>query len=375
VNYLLVIDHLGLGGAQRQLCELACGLCERGHHVEVLVYHPRISFFRPQLDAMNIPVHEVNKEHTFSVAVIRRLRTLFNTARFDVVISYLPSPNIYCELAHGGASRPKLIVSERVSHHDDRSRAVGTGRRLLHGLADAVVTNSETHATWLRGKWWLRDKTKCIYNGIALGAPPVASEWVGQGPQLRLLGVGRICAQKNIDGLIAGLQQFYSEHGYVPHISWAGRPEAGSAGRVYERKIRELLRRAPQVEAQWQWLGEQHDMRAVIEGHDALIHPAHYEGLPNSVCEALAAGTPVLISDVCDHSLLVADGERGFTFDPTDSGSIARAIGRLIRLSPVEWSKCRAAARAFAEANLSITRMVTAYEVLGTELIREGDLP
>jgi glycosyltransferase involved in cell wall biosynthesis len=372
VNYLLVIDHLGLGGAQRQLCELACGLCERGHRVEVLVYHPKISFFRPRLDAMNIPVHEVHKDRTFTVAVIRRLRALFRTSQFDVVISYLPSPNIYCEIAHGAASRPKLIVSERVSHHDDRSWTVATGRRLLHGFADAVVTNSQTHAAWLRSRWWLRHKTRCIYNGIALGPTPAASEWAGQGPQLRLLAVGRICPQKNIDGLIAGLRQFYSEYGYVPRMSWAGRPEAGRVGQAYERQIQQLLSRAPEIEARWQWLGEQRDMRAVIEAHDALIHAAHYEGLPNAVCEALAAGTPVLISDVCDHSLLVADGVRGFTFEPRVPGSIARAISRLIRLTPVEWAATRAAARAFAEDNLSISRMVAAYELLSSSLIREG---
>jgi len=48
--------------------------------------------------------------------------------------------------------------------------------------------------------------------------------------------------------------------------------------------------------------------------HDAFVHPSFYEGMPNVVCEALAAGLPVLVSDVCDHPLLVEKGVQGFLF-------------------------------------------------------------
>ena len=45
MKVLLIIDHFGAGGAQRQMVELACGLQRRGHAVEMFVYFPRYDFF------------------------------------------------------------------------------------------------------------------------------------------------------------------------------------------------------------------------------------------------------------------------------------------------------------------------------------------
>jgi glycosyltransferase involved in cell wall biosynthesis len=369
VNYLLVVDHLGLGGAQRQLVELACGLKARGHRVEILVYFPQHAFFRQRVEERQIVVHEYHKNRGFSLGVIRRLRSLRRSGKFDIVISYLNSPTVYAELANLLADDARLIVSERCSHHDDKSWLVSNARRLLHVLADRVVTNSQTHARWLRTKYWLQRKVTCIYNGVDLGPAPLPKGFPGRDAELRLLAVGRVCPQKNVAGLIAALDHFQGEHGYVPRVSWAGKPEAGRAGLSYERHISELLAGSAAVNRQWRWLGEQPDMRRLLREHDVLVHPSLYEGLPNAVCEALAAGVPVLASNVCDHPLLVADGVRGFIFEPDEPRSIAGAIDSIARLSAARWEGLCVSARRYAEANLAADKMVGAYENLSLELM------
>lgn len=363
MNLLLVVDHLGLGGAQRQVVELACGLKERGHRVEIFVYFPKYRFFRPRLEERQIVVHEYDKGRGFSAGVLRHLHALRSSGGFDVLVSYLNNPNIYAELASvtGG---PKLIVSERCSHHDDRSRLVGSARRLLHVLSDFIVTNSRTHAQWLGRKWWLKGKVACIYNGIDLDMPAAVRTAPRRPADLRLLAVGRICPQKNVTGLIEALGLYYREHGYVPQISWAGKREGGREGRVYARRVEDLLASVPEVGRRWHWLGEEPDMQRLLRDHDVLIHPSLYEGLPNAVCEALAAGMPALVSNVCDHALLVADNERGFTFDPCEPRSIADAISKIARLSAAQWRDFSTNARTYAEENLGNGRMVNAYESL-----------
>ena len=368
MRLLLVIDHLGLGGAQRQIVELACGLAARGHTVELFTYFPQHEFFLRRVQEEGIAVHSYRKGRGFSFGVVSAIASLLRARNFDLVISFLNNPNIYAELASVASQRTRLVVSERCSYHDDRSLLASNSRRALHVLADHVVTNSETHAEWLRGKRWLRNKVSCIYNGLDLQALAPTQAPAGRAP-LRLLAVGRVCAQKNPLNLIAALQCFHSKHGYVPEVSWAGKQETSGSDQRYVAQVHKRLQGLPHIAAHWQWLGEQRDMAALLGRHDALIHPSYYEGLPNSACEALAAGRPVLISDVCDHSRLVAQGERGFLFDPNDPQSIAASIEKATELDAPGWLALSRNARSYAEAQLGVAKMLDNYEKLFIDLI------
>src|SRR5580700_8717267 len=143
MKLLLVIDHFGSGGAQRQMVELACGLEGRGHTIELFVYFPQLNFFRARLQQRQITVHEQEKSSGGSVKVVRNLAALIRRGGFDVVVSYLSTANIYAELAIVAAPQTRLVVSERTSDQDDKSAIGALLRRLLHVFADQVVANSE----------------------------------------------------------------------------------------------------------------------------------------------------------------------------------------------------------------------------------------
>ena len=57
----------------------------------------------------------------------------------------------------------------------------------------------------------------------------------------------------------------------------------------------------PSLQSSWHWLGERSDIPKLLATTDALIHVSLYEGLPNAICEAFIASTPVIASAVCDH--------------------------------------------------------------------------
>ncbi len=367
MKILLVIDHFGPGGAQRQIVELACGLRRRGHDVEVFVYFPSYQFFRSRLEAQHIVIHEHPKGGRWGLGVALKLASLVRDREFGIVVSYLRGANVYAELAKLIAGRFTLVVSERTSYHDDKSRFAALATRALHSVADRVVANSMTQADWLRRKWWLRQKVSCIYNGVDVDRfrPRAASVRPPQAlRELQLIGVGRVGPEKNILNLIRALELLHEEVGEVPAMSWAGPHDDSVAGRAYRRQIDQLLAAAPAVRRRWQWLGRQPDVAALLHRHHALVHPSSYEGLPNVVCEALAAGLPVLVSDVCDHPVLVADGERGFLFDPNEPESIARAVAKLAGIDTTRWADLSRNARTYAVASLGTDRMVAEYESL-----------
>lgn len=362
MKILCVIDHFGSGGAQRQLVTLAIGLKARGHEVQIFRYHPEQDFFRAEIEQADITVHEVRKGRGFSFDVLRRLIRLLREESYDGVISFLDSPNVYAELASVLSPRTRLIVSERASHHSDENRVTAFMMRLLHGLADVVVANSRSHSAWLRRYPWLTRRIVTIYNGYPL--PLDRSSELHPSAGLSLLVIGRIGPEKNGLMLIEALSLFHRKHGYVTRVSWVGKQDERPAGLTYRRRMDDLLEQYPEVQRQWRWLGERSDVPELLEQHYALIHPSLYEGLPNVVCEALVAGRPVLISNVCDHALLVAEGERGFLFDPHDPQSIADAIERLATLSREKWLQLCANARRYAEESLGVDRMVRDYEAL-----------
>lgn len=363
MKILCVIDSFGSGGAQRQMVNLACGLKDKGHDVAFFVYYPNETFYRPLVEKAGIPVHEVTKGRGFSFKVLWRLIRLLRTNQFDGIISFLTTPNIYCELARLGSRCPRLIVSERSSSIGETSPIISVLRRLFHLSADCVVANSKTHAAWLRRLPWLRKKAYTIYNGYAISAPNPRKLKVRDGP-LKYLVVGRVHPGKNGLRLIEALALFYRKHGTCPVVSWAGRREADADSCKYIEEMERMIELIPEIAANWHWLGERDDVPNLLASHDALLHQSLFEGLPNVVCEAFIYGCPVIASSVCDHPLLVKDGVRGLLCDPLSAHSICAAIERFEGLSTQERKQLGINTRKYADENLSIERMVRSYEDL-----------
>ncbi len=372
LRILCVIDHFGAGGAQRQLSELASGLAVRGHHVEVFLYHPRHDFFLPPVLQAGVSVHTCDRSEVGVVGVARRLTALARRTAPDVILTYLDMPSLLVELVRPLIRGVTLVVSERASHMNDRSAFRGAIRRLPHNLADHVVSNSYAQADWLRARAWLKTEVSVIYNGVPVQEFDPTPRVPNEPSKLRLLGIGRIGPEKNLVNLVRGLDLAGRELGTVPRVDWVGSQDGRTSGLQYRSRLDRVLADHPAVSDRWRFLGRRADIAALLSGHDALVHPAFHEGLPNVVCEALAAGRPVLASDRCDHPHLLGEGRRGLLFDPESPSDIARSIVDMARWPDARWRDASRDARSFAEQNLGTDRMIDAYERLFLTL-RDGD--
>ncbi len=115
MRLLFVIDHVGSGGAQRQLTELAIELRRRDHQVHFFLY-ARDDFHLDRLRCSGIEVFIHPKRSRFSFSPVLDLRRTIRRGNYDVVLSFLPTPNVYAILAGIFLRRkPPLIVSERTS--------------------------------------------------------------------------------------------------------------------------------------------------------------------------------------------------------------------------------------------------------------------
>jgi glycosyltransferase involved in cell wall biosynthesis len=363
MKILCVIDSLGSGGAQRQMVNLACGLKSRGHDLEILIYHPELSFFRSKIVNARIPIIEIYKGKGFSIKLLLSLIMQLRRGRYDGVISFLYAPNIYIELARFSVRPVKLIVSERTNSSLGSGKLSSWVRRRLHHLATFVVTNSEVSSNWLRQYKWLKHKTRTIYNGYDTSGAviPDSTETTAM---TRYLVLARVHTGKNPLRLLKALIEYKKKHDKCLRILWAGRQETDEQTLSELAEMQSLFLRNPAIADNWFWLGEQGDVPSLLASCDALLHPSLYEGMPNSVCEAFIAGRPVIASSVSDLPYLVKDGVRGILCDPLSSASICSALERFELMTELQRLNLAYNARLFAEEYLSIDRMVDKYEEL-----------
>jgi glycosyltransferase involved in cell wall biosynthesis len=362
MSVLLVIDHFGSGGAQRQLVALAVGLAKRGHHVECIAYHAGYDFFRSALATADVAVHVVPKRGRVGANVISAIRRALVARRFRAIVAFMETPSIYAELAAWGVP-VRVIVSERVDPLGATYTPLLRLRALLHRRADVVVANSATSRDiWAELFPGLASRFCVIRNGVDLAhfapAPPPSSDL-----PLRLVAIGTVVERKNAHGLVAALAALRARGLPLPVVTWVGKTELGQATAAYrERLDRQLADEG--LGQHWIWAGEQRDVRPFIAAAHAIVHPSFREGLSNAVCEAFACARPAIAAAVGDTTWMLGGERRGTGFDPLEVASIADALQRFAALEPGERRARGAAARGFAEEELGFERFVDRFEAL-----------
>ncbi len=129
----------------------------------------------------------------------------------------------------------------------------------------------------------------------------------------------------------------------------------------------ELKERYPQAK----FLGWQkpEQVTALLRNARALIFPSvWYEGQPLTVYEALAQGTPVIVSDVCAGREAIENGQNGYWFKSGDPVSLARAITNLKEDRSADAMTARAY-RDYWASPLTLDRHLDAIEMIYAEML------
>jgi glycosyltransferase involved in cell wall biosynthesis len=368
---LFVIDNLSTGGAQRQMVNLATGLQNCGYQVEFFCYAEGDLLAKPLYQA-GIPIHRHIKASRYSFDVIRVLRKLIRDNHYDLALSFLATPNFYTILAGRLAGRNlPIVVSERFCDLPGGVPRTERISRQFYRFANHVTVNSHHQRENLARKYpYLNGRLSTIYNGYDLDAfyPPEAEPL---NDPLRLLTIASVSPYKNGLCLIEALHILREKYHLAPSVDWIGQRLRQGIRLEYlnmmEAKIAEYG-----LESQWQWLDQRSDIVEHLHQHDLRVHPSFGEGLPNVVCEALACGRPVIVSNVLDHARLVQDNVSGYLFDVNHPEELAEKIYRFANLSAGERRVLGQNGRQFAEKNLSLSRFVNDYDHLFQNLQKEG---
>ena len=321
---LLLTENLGSGGAERQLVGLAALLKVQCYDVTVVTYFEN-QFREPYLHEHGVH-YELHTELLPRATRIPRLVRLFRSLNPDVVITFLPEAN---EMACAARLLYpcRLIVSER--SHTTGFNLRQRLRFTTYRMADVVVTNSVSEADNLGQHFhWMQRKLKTIPNFVETEKYVPLSK--SPNTPLRILGVGRLIALKNILRLLDAIKLLVDK-GLTFQFIWVGRQYEDAYTEQVKAKVQALS-----LEKVFLLKGQTNDTVSEYQQADIFCLPSVIEGYPNVLVEAMSCGLPVVCSRIFDHPLIVTEGKGGFLFDPTDINEMAQTLEQMLCLSTKE---------------------------------------
>ena len=130
------------------------------------------------------------------------------------------------------------------------------------------------------------------------------------------------------------------------------------------RRFRDQVRIGDKVH----FLGERGDVPRLLPHFDVLWSTSGYEGQSNVILEAMAAGVPVVATDIPGTRELVVAGATGFLVPVGDRAGFAKYTQRLLN-DPALAARLSAAAQARAESEFSVAKMIASHVSLYRELL------
>jgi glycosyltransferase involved in cell wall biosynthesis len=117
------------------------------------------------------------------------------------------------------------------------------------------------------------------------------------------------------------------------------------------------------------FLGFREDVHACMAAADATVLASAWEGLPNVVIESLAAGTPIVSTDVGGVREVIDEGVSGLIVPPRRPLALASAMSALMARSPSDLRSMGDAGRAYVETHYAVDNVVAGWSDLFNDLL------
>lgn len=334
------------GGAERMMLNLAGGMVNNGALVDLVVVRREGPFANDVPEGVRVvecPARRVR-------AVVPDLVRYLTEQRPRSLLSTLAHVNTVAVIAGSLAGgRTRVVLREAINvtaaGSVDRSFAGHVAYRLIpwvYRRADALVGVSRGVADDLARVCGIpADQVYAIPNPVVtprlkrMAAEPLRHPWVEAEDSPLVLGVGRLCRQKDFETLIRAVGQVRQR---LPiRLAILGEGDAREALELLGHQVGlgESLLLPGWVENPFAWMA-----RASV-----YVLSSRFEGSPNSLVEAMASGAPVVSTDCpSGPSEILAGGEFGELVEVGDPTGMAAAIERTVAAP-------RTAARAVGRAS------------------------
>jgi glycosyltransferase involved in cell wall biosynthesis len=303
---LHIIPSLDRSGAEKQMTLLARSLPREEFDVHVCAL-TRGGPLEDDLRAGGVPLTVLGKRWKFDPLAFWRLWKHIQGLRPDLVHTWIFAANAYGRAAGRLAGVKCLVAGERCVD-PWKSWELGFDRYLAKQTA-RIVANSAGVRDFYVAKGIPAEKIEVIPNGI-LPAPASTATRQEILDELRLPGdarlvglVGRLWPQKRVKDAIWAADLLKVIRSDVHLLILGDGPH---------RRRLEIFREQCEIADKVHFLGHRSDVPRLLPHFDVLWSSSAYEGQSNTIMEAMAAGVPVVATDIPGTRELVVSGQTGF---------------------------------------------------------------
>jgi glycosyltransferase involved in cell wall biosynthesis len=360
---LHLIPSLDRAGAEKQLGLLVRGLAREGFDVHVCALS-RGGPLEAGLNGAGIGVTVIGKRQRLDPWSFWRLRRHVVRLRPDLVHAWMFAANAYGYAAARSCGVRRFVAGQRCVDPWKTGLQLAVDRHVGR-RADCTVANSPGVRNFYVRHGVPVEKIRVIENGVEPPQPSGITRdellaELGLPGNCRLVAViGRLWPQKRVKDAIWAADLLKVIRDDVHLLVIGDGPHRDRLRRFRDQVV---------IRDKVHLLGHREDVPRIVPHLDALWSTSAYEGQSNAILEAMAAGVPVVATDVPGTRDLVLSGQTGYLVPVGDRAALARATQRLLE-NPSLAAQLGTAARRRANGQFSVERMVRRHVELYEKLL------
>lgn len=317
----IVTNGVSGGGAERVSCELASELCSRGWNVDLVTMSDDKEMYNLS-DSVNRVVLLCDVERSGFIRNqfqrMRNLKRYIQKSETDIYIVFLPYTTILLLFFRRIIKQP-IIVTER-SNPSRYSLFIRIILKQMSKSADGFVFQTEYAKNWYSHST-LNKKAEIIPNSV--NNDFIGDNMVNVDKKDRIIAVGRLHECKNYRLLINAFSDICQQYPSFELVIYGdGNDKNKLLEQIEELKLTERVHLGGFVE----------NVKTELLRSKIYVMTSNYEGMPNSLIEAMACGLPCISTDFDGGGArdIIRNGDNGILVPIGDREEIAKAMSQLI---------------------------------------------
>jgi glycosyltransferase involved in cell wall biosynthesis len=349
-----MLTSLGIGGAEKQVIDIANRIAKRGHEVALIVLKSTAEHeWQTELPTYRLGMDKSVPGILCGLAGARRL---LRSLKPDLLHSHTLPANLFARTLRAIGAAPQVLSTIHNIYEG------GCHRTLAYRITDplCIHTTAVSRAAanrYVQIKAVPQNKCSVLANGIDID---VFSPSIPRGrpttPDFTWLAAGRDVPAKDFDNLLSAFQTVRSA---------APNSQLWIAGIPGIHRSRDNGNQASGV----RWLGLSEDMPRTLSKCDAFVLSSAWEGLPLVIGEAMALEKPIVATDVGGVNEIV--GDTGMLVPPRNPGALAHAMLCTMRMSHSERCQVGKASRRRIVDHFNVNQKADQWESLYARILND----